>query len=55
MGFNSGFKGLITPSVGNAVLRRKPQSTFCVSVRSWRHSAIYIWVPSFWALETLGY
>ena len=24
---------VITPFVGNAVLRRKPQSTFCVSVR----------------------
>jgi len=23
--------------LGNAVLRRKPQSTFCVSVRSWLH------------------
>ena len=24
---------LMTPCVGNVVLRRKPQSTFCVSVR----------------------
>jgi hypothetical protein len=28
--------------LGNVVLRRKPQSTFCVL-----HSDIHIWVPSF--------
>jgi hypothetical protein len=33
--------------LGNVVLRRKPQSTFCVSVRPWLHSDIHIWVPSF--------
>jgi hypothetical protein len=31
---------VMTPLVGNAVLRRKPQSTFCVSVRRWLHSDI---------------
>jgi hypothetical protein len=35
------------PSVGNVALKRKPQSTFCVSVRPWAHSSIHIWVPSF--------
>ena len=39
--------------LGNAVLRRKPQSTFCVSVRPWLHSDIHIWVPSFWNLRLL--
>jgi hypothetical protein len=28
--------------LGNVVLRRKPQSTFCVSVRPWLHSDIHI-------------
>ena len=37
--------------VGNVVLRRKSQSTFCVSVRPWLHSDIHIWVPSFWTLR----
>jgi hypothetical protein len=37
----------------NVVLRRKPQSTFCVSVRPWLHSDIHIWVPSFWNLRIL--
>ena len=37
--------------LGNAVLRRKPQSTFCVNVRSWLHSDIHIWVLSFWTLR----
>ena len=45
----------MTPCVGNVVLRRKPQSTFCVSVRSWPHSGIHIWVPSLWTQTTLGY
>jgi hypothetical protein len=45
----------IAPSVGNRALRRKPQSTFCVSVRPWLHSDIHIWVPSFWTWRTLGY
>jgi len=36
------------------VLRRKPQSTLCVSVRSWLHSGIHIWVPSFWTQRILG-
>ena len=34
------------------VLRMKPQSTFCVSVRLWFHLDMHIWVPSFW---TWGY
>jgi hypothetical protein len=38
---------IITPLVGNVVLRRKPQSTFYVSVRPWLHSYIHIGVPSF--------
>jgi hypothetical protein len=42
---------VITPPVGNVVVRRKPQSTFCVSVRPWLHSDIHSWVPSFWALR----
>ena len=45
---------VITPLVENVVLRRKPQSTFCVSVRSWIHSDIYIWVPSVWTLRMSG-
>jgi hypothetical protein len=45
---------VITPLVGNAVLRRKPQSTFCVSVRPSFHSDVHIWVPSFWTLRILG-
>jgi hypothetical protein len=32
--------------LGNEVLNRKPESTFCVSVRSWLHSDMHIWVPS---------
>jgi len=40
---------------GTVVLRMKPQSTFCVSVRPWPHSGIHIWVPSFWTRGTLGY
>jgi len=39
--------------LGNVVLRRKPQSTFCVSVRPWLHSDIHIWVPSVWNLRIL--
>ena len=39
--------------LGNVVLRGKLQSTFCVSVRSWLHSGIHIWVPSFWKLRIL--
>ena len=35
------------PTCRNVVLRRKPQSTFCVSVRPWLHSGIHICVPSF--------
>jgi hypothetical protein len=46
---------IITPLVENAALRRKPQSTFCVSVRPWPHSGIHIWVPSLWTRRTLGY
>jgi len=46
---------VMTPFVGNAVLRRKPQSTFCVSVRLWPHSGIHIWVPSFWTWRILVY
>jgi hypothetical protein len=37
--------GICTPFVGNVVMRRKPQSIFCVSVRLWPHSGIHIWVP----------
>ena len=40
--------------LGNVVLRRKPQSTFCVSVRPWPHSDIHIWVPSLWTLRLSG-
>jgi hypothetical protein len=32
----------MAPFVGNIVLRRKSQSTFCVSVRLWPHSDIYL-------------
>jgi hypothetical protein len=32
----------MTPLVGNVVLRRKPQSTFCVSVRPWLHSDVHL-------------
>jgi len=38
----------------NVLLRRKPLSTFCVSVRPWLHSDIHIWVPSFWTLRMSG-
>ena len=31
---------VITPHAGNVVLRRKPQYTFCASVRPWLHSYI---------------
>jgi len=44
----------MTPYVESVVLRRKPQSTFCVSVRLWRHSGIHTWVPYFWTWRTLG-
>jgi hypothetical protein len=44
---------VITPIVGNVVLRGKPRSTFCVSVRPWLHSDMHIWVPSFWTLRIL--
>jgi len=30
--------------LGNVVPRRKPQSTFCVNVRPWLHSYIYIYI-----------
>jgi len=33
--------------LGNVVLKRKPQSTFCVSVRSWLHKDTHIWAPLF--------
>jgi hypothetical protein len=33
---------------------RKPQSTFCVSVRPWFYSDIHIWVHSFWTLRISG-
>ena len=36
------------------VLRRKPQSTFCMSVRPWLHSDVHIQVPSSWTLRILG-
>jgi hypothetical protein len=45
---------VITPLVGSVVLRRKPQSTLCVSVRPWLHSDMHIWVPSFWTLRISG-
>jgi hypothetical protein len=45
---------VITPPVGNVVLRRKPQSTFCVNVRPWLHSDIHIWVPPFWNRRISG-
>ena len=31
-----------TPLVGSVVMRRKPQSTFCVSVRPWLQSDMYV-------------
>ena len=37
----------MTQFVGNVALRKKPQSTFCVSVRLWPYSGMHIWVPSF--------
>ena len=37
------------------VLRRKTQSTFCVSVRPWPHLGLHIGVPSFWTRRTSGY
>ena len=49
----SGFVSM-TPCVGNVVLMRKPQSTFCVSVRLQPHSCIPIWVPYFWTRRTYG-
>jgi len=39
--------------LGNVVLRRKPLSTFRVSVRLWLYSDTHIWVPSFWNLRIL--
>jgi hypothetical protein len=45
----------MTPSVEKVALRRKLQSTFCVSVRPWTHSGIHKCVPSFWTRRTLGY
>ena len=41
------------PTCRNVAQRRKPQSTFCVSVRPWLYSDIHIWVPSFWTLRIL--
>jgi len=40
--------------LGNAVLRKKAQTTFCVSVRPALHSDIHIWVPSFGTLRISG-
>jgi len=39
------------------VLRKKPQSTFCVSVRLWLHSDIHFWAPSFrpWRYQEIKY
>ena len=45
---------IIAPLVGNVVLRRKPQSTFCLSVRPSLHSDIHICVRSFWTLKISG-
>ena len=33
------------------LLRMKPQSTFCVSVKPCLHSDIHVWVPSFRTLR----
>jgi len=41
-------------TVGYVLLRWKPHSAFCVSVRPWLHSDIHIWVPSFWTLRMSG-
>jgi hypothetical protein len=40
MGFNSAFKGLITPHAGSVIQRKKPHFTFYVSVKltSLRHA-----------------
>jgi len=37
----------MTPLEGNVVLKRKPQFTFCVSVRTWLRSDTHIYVRSF--------
>jgi len=42
------------PICRKCVLRRKPQSTFCVGARPWLHSDIHIWVPPFWTRRILG-
>jgi hypothetical protein len=39
--------------LGNVVLRRKSQTTFCVSVKSSLHSDTHNWVRSFWNLKVL--
>ena len=54
IGLVTGRKTIEKTPVGNAVLRRKYQSTFCVSVRPWFQSDIHIWVPSFWTWQILG-
>ena len=42
------------PFVGDVALRRKPQSTFLVSVRPWPHLGTHTWVP-FWIRRISGY
>jgi len=42
------------PTCRNVAQRRKPQSTFCVSVRPCVHSDIHIWVPFFWTRGISG-
>ena len=47
-------KGLINaPYAGGVVQRKKPHSTFCVSVKSWLHSDMHIWVLFSWTQRIL--
>jgi hypothetical protein len=34
-------------------MRKKPQSTFLVSIKLWRHSDLLIWIPSSWTQRIL--
>ena len=45
--------GLIDSPLCRCGMRTKPQLTFCVSVKPWRHSDIPIWVPFSWTLTML--
>jgi uncharacterized protein with von Willebrand factor type A (vWA) domain len=43
----------ITPQAGSVEQWKKPQATFCVSVKHWLQADKHIWVPSFWNLRIL--